>query len=71
MLLKDVYSASENVHHIRAAADKVTIIDGFEGDHVKDPNSVYNGKRMVNGWNNSGAPWTYDINPDPMLLSGE
>lgn len=44
------------------------ITDGFEGDHVKDPNSVYNGKRMVNGWKNSGVPWTYDIDPDQMLL---
>jgi rhodanese-related sulfurtransferase len=44
------------------------ITDGFEGDHVKDPNSVYNGKRMVNGWKNSGVPWTYNIDPDQMLL---
>lgn len=44
------------------------ITDGFEGDHVKDPNSVYNGKRMVNGWKNSGVPWTYAIVPDQMLL---
>ena len=44
------------------------ITDGFEGDHVKDPNSVYNGKPMVNGWKNSGVPWTYDIDPDQMLL---
>ncbi len=44
------------------------ITDGFEGDHVKDPNSVYNGKHMVNGWKNSGVPWTYDIDPDQMLL---
>ncbi|SLM30464.1 Rhodanese-like domain protein [Desulfamplus magnetovallimortis] len=34
------------------------IIDGFEGD--KDEN----GKRTVNGWINSGAPWTYDLEPE-------
>jgi rhodanese-related sulfurtransferase len=38
------------------------IIDGFEGDLVKDPDSVFNGKRMKNGWKNS-APWSYDLDP--------
>ena len=38
------------------------IIDGFEGDKVDDPESVYYGKRMRNGWKNS-APWTYDLDP--------
>ena len=40
------------------------IIDGMEGDKVDDTASVYHGKRMKNGWKNSGSPWTYDINPD-------
>ena len=38
------------------------IIDGFEGDKVKDPESVYHGKRMRNGWKNS-ATWTYHLDP--------
>ena len=38
------------------------IIDGFEGDTVNDPDSVFHGKRMKNGWKNS-APWTYDLDP--------
>jgi len=38
------------------------IIDGFEGDTVNDPESVYHGKRMKNGWKNS-APWTYALDP--------
>jgi len=37
------------------------IIDGFEGDKIKDEESYSNGKRMKNGWKNSGAPWTYDL----------
>ncbi len=37
------------------------IVDGFEGDAVKDPQSYYNGKRVKNGWRNSGAPWTYKL----------
>jgi rhodanese-related sulfurtransferase len=43
------------------------ITDGVEGDVVKDPNSVFNGQRLVNGWKNSGLPWTYDINPDRLI----
>ena len=38
------------------------IIDGMEGDKVDDPESVYHGKRMKNGWKNS-APWTYALDP--------
>ena len=45
-----------------------TIIDGMEGDAVKDPNSVFLGQRLVNGWKNSGCPWTYKPTPDRMLL---
>ena len=36
------------------------ITDGFEGDKVAEEGSVYLGKRMKNGWKNSGLPWTYD-----------
>jgi rhodanese-related sulfurtransferase len=44
------------------------IIDGMEGDRVDDPGSVDHGKRMKNGWKNSGSPWTYDVNPELMGL---
>lgn len=43
------------------------ITDGFEGDKVKDPESVFLGKRMRNGWKNS-APWTYGIDPEKIIL---
>jgi len=36
----------------------------MEGDKVDDPGSVYHGKRMKNGWKNSGSPWTFDVNPE-------
>jgi rhodanese-related sulfurtransferase len=42
------------------------ITDGFEGDSVKDPQSYFNGKRVKNGWKNSGAPWTYELDPNLM-----
>jgi rhodanese-related sulfurtransferase len=43
------------------------IIDGFEGDKVDDPESIYHGKRMRNGWKNS-APWTYQLEPKLVWL---
>lgn len=42
------------------------IIDGMEGDAVKDPESVYLGQRLKNGWKNSGIPWTYQPHPEHM-----
>jgi rhodanese-related sulfurtransferase len=44
------------------------VVDGFEGDLVKDPDSVFVGQRLKNGWKNSGCPWTYQLTPDRMLL---
>jgi rhodanese-related sulfurtransferase len=43
------------------------IVDGVEGDLVEDPESVFNGKRMKNGWKNS-APWVYSIDPVKVIL---
>jgi rhodanese-related sulfurtransferase len=45
------------------------IIDGMEGDAVREHDSVFLGQRLVNGWKNSGCPWTYKQTPDRMLLS--
>ena len=45
------------------------ITDGFEGDTVRDPDSVYRGQRLVNGWRNAGLPWTYTVDPQQMVLS--
>ncbi|MCI0469771.1 MAG: sulfurtransferase, partial [Nitrospirae bacterium] len=59
-------------HRSAAAVNRLTkagfmnvysIVDGFEGDKVKDGESYFNGKRMKNGWKNSGALWTYDLEP--------
>jgi rhodanese-related sulfurtransferase len=44
------------------------ILDGFEGDAVDDPESVFHGKRTKNGWRNAGLPWTYDVNPAKLVL---
>jgi len=44
-----------------------TVVDGVEGDKVTDPDSVFYGKRMKNGWKNS-APWVYDLDPEKFIL---
>lgn len=44
------------------------ITDGFEGDMVKDEASLYYEKRMVNGWKNSGVPWTYELVSEQVIL---
>ncbi len=40
----------------------------MEGSRVEDPESVFNGTRMKNGWKASGLPWTYDLDPARMAL---
>lgn len=40
-----------------------SIVDGFEGDKVKDPDSAFAGQRKKNGWRNAGLPWTYNLDP--------
>ena len=61
-------SGSRSAMAVNALADagytKVySILDGMEGDTVKDEDSLFHGKRMKNGWKNSGLPWTYELNP--------
>jgi len=34
-----------------------TVVDGFEGDKVKD--GPRKGQRLVNGWKNANLPWSY------------
>jgi rhodanese-related sulfurtransferase len=54
-------------------ADKLfNIMGGYEGNKMKNPASIYDGKRVGGGWKNEGLPWTYgmDMNlvykPDTM-----
>ena len=41
-----------------------TVIDGFEGDTAKD--GPQKGQRVVNGWKNSGLPWSYKLEAKKM-----
>ena len=44
------------------------VLDGMEGSRVDDPESVFHGVRLKNGWKASGLPWTYELDPDRMEL---
>ena len=44
------------------------IVDGIEGDMEKNLSSANCGQRTVNGWKNSGAPWTYTLVPELMWI---
>jgi rhodanese-related sulfurtransferase len=44
------------------------VLDGMEGSRVDDPDSVFHGMRLKNGWKASGLPWTYDLDPTRMAL---
>jgi len=46
-----------------------SVVDGVEGDKVSDPENVFHGKRMKNGWKNSGLPWTYALDVERMYRS--
>ncbi|MGL6109725.1 MAG: rhodanese-like domain-containing protein [Rubrivivax sp.] len=45
------------------------IVDGMEGDPVKELDSVFLGQRLKNGWKNSGCPWTYKLTPERLRLA--
>ncbi|MCP3922487.1 MAG: sulfurtransferase [Desulfobacterales bacterium] len=41
-----------------------SVTDGFEGNALKVKTSYNLGKRVLDGWKNSGAPWTYKLDPN-------
>ena len=43
-----------------------SVIDGYEGGKVKKGENK--GKRMKDGWKNSGLPWTYSMDKDLMYF---
>jgi rhodanese-related sulfurtransferase len=47
------------------------ITGGFEGDPVKDPESVFLGQHLRNGWKNSGIPGIYQPLPDQMRFANK
>ena len=54
------------VNALASAGYKIaySVIDGFQGDRVKDPASPAYGKRLKNGWKNANIPWTDQLDPE-------
>jgi rhodanese-related sulfurtransferase len=46
-----------------------SVVDGYEGDKAKE--GEHKGQRVVNGWRNSGLPWTYSLDKDLMYFPGK
>jgi len=46
-----------------------SMTDGFEGGKLEEGDSA--GVRAVNGWRNSGLPWSYEIDPDVAWRAAE
>lgn len=44
-----------------------SVVDGYEGGKVKKGKDK--GKRMKDGWKNSGLPWTYSLDKDYMYIT--
>ncbi len=44
-----------------------SVVDGYEGDKARSGKNK--GKRVVNGWKNSGLPWTYTLDRDYMYFT--
>ena len=65
VMCRSGHRSAASVNRLTKAGFKnvINIVDGFEGDKINDDESYFNGKRMKNGWKNSGAPWTWDLNP--------
>lgn len=70
MMCRSGSRSSKAVNKLAEAGYKnvYSITDGFEGDVIKDQESPLNGKRMKNGWRNSGNSWTYELDPDLMYI---
>lgn len=64
-------AASVNLLAKSGFTNVYSIVDGFEGDKVKDENSYFNGRRMVNGWKNSGNPWTFACDKTLMYFASK
>jgi rhodanese-related sulfurtransferase len=65
VMCRSGHRSAASVNRLAAAGftNVYNIVDGFEGDKVAEEDSNYKGKRMKNGWKNSRAPWTYDLDP--------
>ncbi len=57
-----------NMLHAAGYEEVYSITDGFEGDKIK--NGPRRGERLVNGWKNTGLPWSYRIKKEAVFWGG-
>lgn len=62
-------AAAANLLQKAGYTNVYTVVDGFEGDKAKS--GPMKGQRVVNGWKNSGLPWSYKLDSDKMYGSAE
>lgn len=62
----DRSARAANVLFEAAYKNIYTVVDGFEGDMQKEGPDA--GRRSVNGWKNSGLPWSYQLDKNKMAL---
>lgn len=55
-----------NLMHKVGYSNVYTVIDGYEGDKSKAAETK--GHRVVNGWKNSGLPWSYKLDKEKMYF---
>ncbi|GAA3899236.1 hypothetical protein GCM10022228_07170 [Halomonas cibimaris] len=53
--------AADAIHQM-GYSEVYSVTDGFEGSKLEQGESV--GVRAVDGWRNSGLPWSYSVDPD-------
>ena len=57
-------AAAVNLLALEGYTQVYSVVDGFEGD--KATSGPDKGLRVVNGWKNSGAPWTMKLDADKL-----
>ena len=55
---------AENILRNAGFSNVHNIADGFEGNPPQGTTRMSKGRGAINGWKNSGAPWTYKIDPN-------
>lgn len=60
--------AADAIHEM-GYSEVYSVTDGFEGSQLEEGDSA--GVRAVNGWRNSGLPWSYRVDPDVAWQPGQ
>ena len=62
------WDSEKNQFKFTPNPDFLSGVQAIAGDTVSEPESVYHGRRLKNGWKNSGLPWTYELIAGRVIL---